>query len=234
MEPIWAPFLNFMKLFKRIAIIIFLIACFTTWTIMTLIDTGAVHGMSTKWLKFGTIAMCFVFSLIHCKNVKSHLFIGAMLFTMISDWILVLCFNYKTIWIALVTFSISQIFHMLDMKEMKNLKWTLIRRAILFVLLSILVCVLNGFNVISILTAFYAANLILNIVDASRVKIKGHVLMVIGFILFLLCDICVGWAMSQFTGNIKPLDYFAGFGMWLFYVPSQALLVFANYYRFEK
>ena len=227
-----------MKLAKRIAIITFLVACTVLWTIMTLIDTGAMVSHDTKYIKFGTIALCFLFSLIHCTNTKSHLFIGAMLFTLISDFILELAFSFDRIWIALLTFSISQVLHMLDMKGLDHFIRSTIRRAIGFIILVVPLILLNGFNIVSILVAFYAANLILNIADSFTIKVKGKTFMQIGFILFLLCDICVGWTMSKFVGNpnpaLKAIDFFTNFGMWLFYVPSQALLVFANYYRYEK
>ena len=231
------PYFLFMKLFKKIAIYTFLVIAAVLWVIIFLHDTGVMHG-DTKWLKFATIATCFVFSLLHLRNVKTHFFIGAMLFTVISDWILVVNFKASIVWIALVTFSISQILHWLDVKGYKNLMKSVIWRAGSFVALTILLIILIGFNTISILTAFYFANLVINVVDSFKAKFKGHIIMGIAFILFMLCDICVGWTMSNFAGSTNPvvsfLTTFTAFGMWMFYVPSQALLVYSNYYRYEK
>ena len=45
----------------------------------------------------------------------------------------------------------------------------------------------------------------------------------IGLLLFVGCDVCVG--LHNLTGTPAPLAAFAQVGMWLFYLPSQVLIV---------
>ena len=45
----------------------------------------------------------------------------------------------------------------------------------------------------------------------------------LGLLLFVGCDVCVG--LHNLAGLPAPLSAFAQVGMWLFYLPSQVLIV---------
>ena len=45
----------------------------------------------------------------------------------------------------------------------------------------------------------------------------------LGLLLFVGCDVCVG--LHNLAGLPVPLSAFAQVGMWLFYLPSQVLIV---------
>ncbi|MFV0342895.1 MAG: lysoplasmalogenase family protein [Anaerocolumna sp.] len=89
-------------------------------------------------------------------------------------------------------------------------------------------------NRVLIITTFYFTSILINVVVAFRLALKVKkafiTIFAIGMFLFLLCDINVGiFNLSEFLyvdGQLfQTLYLFSTVGMWLFYLPSQVLLV---------
>ncbi len=78
----------------------------------------------------------------------------------------------------------------------------------------------------------YFLNLCLNTVEAWILKLKAPQDPLLsrfawGLLLFVCCDVCVGlWNISIFLP--APLAEFSRVGMWLFYLPSQVLIVLSQ------
>lgn len=227
------------KKIKEISLYIYLGIMAILWVLMTASD-GFGWGWNTTWSKYSAVILSFVMSLINFKKYRSHYFVGAMLFTLISDLFLCVLMSYgvsNVINIALVTFIIAQMFHGVNVNEYRKLWITGIARLVIFGLLLILVLNVNGVNLTSFLVCLYFANLVMNMLDSFIHKSKGHILFGIAFILFIGCDICVGWQSSTLLGQpgafFNWFDRFSVIGMWLFYMPCIALLTYANYWRYK-
>ncbi len=88
----------------------------------------------------------------------------------------------------------------------------------------------DGTNALAIVSLFYYANLIVNIVIAFT-QTKKSVLFPIGLLLFACCDFFIGLSVMANDFIVLPegsiLDKLNNTGMnmaWIFYVPSQTLL----------
>ena len=75
----------------------------------------------------------------------------------------------------------------------------------------------------------------MNMID-SWIGGKKYLLLSIGLVLFIGCDVSVGFnnLSSYISYSSKFIDYMVDFsqlGMWLFYVPSQALITLSMYFK---
>ncbi len=109
--------------------------------------------------------------------------------------------------------------------------------AVLFVLLLIAMAVLNiPFELLTVLVFFYISFFLVNcfcaLYEAVRFREKSGLLFAIGLILFLCCDICVGFNFMKgsFTKGtwIAQAASASNFLIWLFYLPGQVLLVLSG------
>ena len=88
----------------------------------------------------------------------------------------------------------------------------------------------NEADAVSVISMFYYANLLTNIIAASM-QIKGNGLFLIGLILFIMCDTAIGinelidtYLESENASKVTDA-IFGKFNVpWLFYVPSQTLI----------
>ena len=80
------------------------------------------------------------------------------------------------------------------------------------------------------LAAFYFANLAVNTAEAFALRPFGRIerRFAFGLLLFVGCDLCVGgWNLNLFPA-------FTRVGMWLFYLPSQVLIVLSQRLKGES
>ena len=177
-------------------------------------------------------AFCFLF----IERSKSYLFTqAALIFTVCADFYLVLLEPRKQL-PAMLFFSGTQIFYFLRIyftdENIKRRKIHLITR----IVLSIVALVVPFFvlrdktDALSLVSIFYYANLIMNIVF-SFVSFKKLPLLAIGLVLFLCCDTLIGLDVlmhSYFqvrTRTLLDMILYPGFDLaWAFYIPSQAIL----------
>lgn len=227
-----ASFFVYMEKAKQISMYVFIAIEAILWVLFSVFDLCGV--MNTTYIKYASIVIAFAFSFINFKNKRTHIFILAMLLTLISDFFLLVLIDngIRLIDVSLITFIGAQLAHAINVNETKKLiKYSLITRGGLFILLLVTTLLLNGCNLTSFLVSFYFANLVTNALDSGLQKYKYHYLFMIGFILFIGCDICVGYSNSIFYGNNDLVDRIICFGMWFFYLPSQTILVFTNYLK---
>lgn len=206
-------------------------------------------------IKFISIVGCLMFSILvleQQEDFKSvYLIRVAMFFTVISDVFLLLTSEIEK---GIFTFCIVQgIYRYYLWKVSKDIRIDIridIRKDIrkdrfsIFVyapnvmiglMITIIMYTLSlEVNRVLIITVFYFTSILINVVVAFRLALKVKkafiTIFAIGMFLFLLCDINVGiFNLSEFLyvdGQLfQTLYLFSTVGMWLFYLPSQVLLV---------
>ena len=169
---------------------------------------------SSVYVKYLSVILCFVFSLLfNSKKKESRFLILTSLLTISADLFLLVLDDYYEIGIAI--FCVVQSIYALSMK-----KKTLIIRAVILVTLVVLFF-MKVTQLQNLLAVYSITCLLLNVVDSFSFTSKSFT---IGLILFALCDISVGLfnISDGIVGNI------AGNLMWIFYLPSQVLIALSG------
>lgn len=208
---------------------------FAIFIAFTVIET--TQGYNPIAMKYTGILLCLAVSLLFLPiHGKDGIFATvSAFFTGISDlFIFVLAKSDATMYIpGLCTFIIVQtvffirIYYTLKKKPYISLA---VRGALMAIALTVLGC-LGFLNALTALVAIYFPMLLGNVIESAfLIKIsKRHILLFIGLILFLGCDICVGVLNMAQVGIELPeatLDIIATV-IWVFYLPSQTVITLA-------
>ncbi len=155
----------------------------------------------------------------------------AFIFTLISDYFLLFKTDYNSFLIGLIFFNIVQLIYFfkyqyLNFNKMKFLISMILR--IIFIVIGILIIYFllpTLFSLLNISAYIYFINLFFNFLDPliNNIKIKKNIILSLGFLLFIFCDINVG-IVNLFNANI-----IFSILMWFFYLPSQILLFYSVY-----
>jgi hypothetical protein len=225
---------NLIKILVALNIIIYMV--FTWWDIF-----NKETFISSDVLKFMSMIIVFIISIMTKKDALSfkdlHLLQIGLFITLIADLLLLLLDNHYILGIFL--FSIVQILYSLRY-EFRNFKLTIRNFFIIFLSLSILYIIINKFVVeIDFLWAmglFYGLCLLNSVIKAFKAyKYKiypepNRQMILIGMILFLLCDINVAlYNILGYMGKVNVFYNISSVSMWLFYLPSQILLALSGY-----
>jgi hypothetical protein len=225
---------------KKEISIFFLIMEFAIYISFMYFDiTGKGNYIISTYLKFIGIILCFLYSIImytkDADRTDSYILRGALLFTVISD-LFILVLDYYTL--GTLTFCIVQIFYLIrlyrwkkDMGMRASVLRNLIRNGLIAsVLLCLLLIVKIELESLVIISIFYFVSIIMNVRDAVTIACKSKtreiIIFTFGMVLFLLCDINVGFFnISSFVaidqGWFSDLYAFATIAMWMFYLPAQ-------------
>ena len=191
-------------------------------------------------VRYGTVVLCGIAALLIlvCERQREGLFLFiAMLFTAGADWFLVV--KDESYALAIGLFFGAQVFHFLRLSAAREkgkvisllirlLLSLLFAEGVSLVLSEKLLSIIQGENIIVLLGGLYFIELLMNTVDAGILikRDRRFVMTMVGFILFILCDISVGlngmsgaWGISRETAN------FAADMIWVWYLPSQVLIV---------
>lgn len=171
------------------------------------------RGGQTIWLKYGGILLCLLYSLLCALRGRDKLVFPALLFTAGADWFLLVRNNYLEL--GLILFLVVQTLYLLRLRRMGSSRgyWL---RCTLALLLGLTVFLFRLVSPLNLLVALYFSQLLSNAVLAWS---ACRWVFAAGLTLFVCCDICVG------LFNLGILYSFASVGMWLFYLPSQVLIV---------
>ena len=197
---------------------------------------------SSNSFQYTSVALACAFCLIFAERSYSYLFTQlALIFTLCADYFLV----YHTTPFQLegmICFCFAQAAYFLriyfEHESSLRRRVHLILRAVISIgaMLGAYIVLGEATDPVAVVSVFYYANLILNLVF-SFISFKKAPIMAIGFLCFLLCDTFIGLA------NIGPYLTFPegsfihklldpGFDpSWAFYVPSQALLAMSLLHR---
>lgn len=189
--------------------------------------------------------LVFVNSLITGNNALSskdlHLLQIGLIITLIADiFLLILDSHYI---LGLLLFSIVQLIYSFRY-EFINLKSTIRNFTVIFLSLFIIYLIVNKLIIdlefLYIMGLFYGLCLLNSVIKAAKAyrnrlfpKPNRH-LILIGMILFLLCDINVGLynilgSMAIRNRTLNIIYNISSISMWLFYLPSQVLLSLSGY-----
>lgn len=197
------------------------------WLVFLFLDITRL-GDST-WVKFAGICLCCLTALLGAKTTDGKLVAAAQCFTVGADWfLLVLNRNYL---VGFLLFMIVQFCYMVRLGRMKSACLGFSSREERFFRRLQTICwalplpllLLTMMIVPSLpdlwVVLFYFCMLVLNTVTAFALKKR---IFSIGLLLFVCCDVCVG------LYNLGLFTAFTRVGMWLFYLPSQALIVLSQ------
>lgn len=207
------------------------------WVIFLLLDITN-RGDST-WVKFAAICLCCFTALLGTGTFDGKLVAAALCFTVGADWFLLVLDKHYTLGIALFLVVQGLYAYRLYLFHGKRAGIPGFGARILFLILAFLCSVLLAYMAYiwrdgpsrysaaqilmsafaPLLPLYYFANLCINMFEAFALK---KYTFAIGLLLFVCCDICVGaWNLNLFSS-------FTRVGMWLFYLPSQVLIVLSQ------
>lgn len=196
---------------------------------------AGLNKSSANAVKYTGIILCAAFAVFCCKNLRpcDFLLAAAMIFTVISDWFLLIIED--NLEIGLSTFIIAQLLHFARIYVLRKKQpyISLILRLLLCAAGIILLYYFNSLTLLTALVCVYFINLLVNFADSFLLlKInKLYALFTIGLLLFICCDVCVGLYNFGKVLNISipsAVRSFADTGMWAFYLPSQTLIVLSG------
>ena len=170
----------------------------------------------TRWIKYGTIVLCFLFAAYQAARGGDRLTAAALAFTLGADAFLLLLDRYYPLGIGL--FCIAHLFY----------RGRICRAGggahpcfLLLPALCGLLAALARWGADTAMAAVYALLLAGNVyLSWSCLRSRSGRLLCAGLTLLLCCDVCVG--LHNLSGPLPgAISAFADFGMWLFYLPSQ-------------
>ncbi len=200
-----------------------------------------VEGRANEIISFSSVAAALAFSLLYLsRNTKSLSTSSGLLFTVISDLFLVIIKpQYKLV--AMIFFSLAQLSYFARLLytecDRQRRLWHLAIRisASLFAIVLTLLVLRDKADALSLVSMFYYANLIINIVYAF-INRRDSLIFAIGLVFFILCDTVVGLSVMDgmyfdfAEGSLIYRIIHADINLiWLFYVPSQTLIALSSY-----
>ncbi|MBO7363826.1 MAG: hypothetical protein J6U26_00645 [Lachnospiraceae bacterium] len=196
--------------------------------LFSVIVYGLFSGHAYPETRYASIVLCLAESVVLAcvfRRRPDIFLVLAMVFTCIADYFLVIRdADYE---LAVGVFSVAQLFHAarLFAREPARLRFSVLLRLALTGI-SFLVCAQIGVRMVLIyLALFYIINLLCNLLESF---LQGAPAAGFGFVLFLFCDITVGLnGMGGSWGLPYSLIRTAAALTWVFYLPSQVLIVLA-------
>lgn len=178
-------------------------------------------GGSGDLVKYASIAVCLVFSVLFARRGGSRLMAAAMALTLGADTFLLLLNDWYGAGVALFC-GVQGLYLIRILRRCGRSLWGL--RLFLVGAAWAGLWALGLLSPLNLLAAVYFANFLVNACQALSLSMP---LFAWGLWLFLLCDVCVG-VHNQPELFPEWLAAFAQVGMWLFYLPGQVLLVLSG------
>lgn len=193
-------------------------------------------------INYGSIALNFIMGIILFLFLKKKdilIVLIALEFTLLADTGLILLEDVETV--AVFFFFFAQLFYALRVRQFSKklpLKWDIILRLALLVIVELLVYILlqENFTWLVVVTLLYFTNFVFNFI-LTIINTKENILFAIGLFLFLLCDLSLGLRM---LGNfidvtnwniIHMINTLSIDIVWMFYFPSQVFIVLSIQYN---
>lgn len=171
------------------------------------------RGGQTIWLKYSGILLCLLYALLCALRGGDRLVLPALLCTAGADWFLLVRGDHLAV--GLILFLGVQTLYLLRLRRFgAGCFFSL--RSLLTLALGAAAFLLRLATPLNLLAALYFSQLLSNTILAWSARRR---LFAAGLTLFVCCDLCVG------LFNLGLVYSFASVGMWLFYLPSQVLIV---------
>lgn len=186
-------------------------------------------------LRYTAVVLACLFFVLFAEKSLSFLFtMIALVCTVGADYFLVYSEEMQQL-PAMLFFSVTQIAYFLrlyfeDKSQVRRLVHLICRVVLSIIAVGATFAVLgNGADSVAVVSMFYYANLVLNIIFAF-IAFKKSRAFAIGLLLFALCDTVIGLSLINTYLPISEGSFifkliYPGFDLaWAFYLPSQALL----------
>ena len=194
----------------------------------------ADDALAVRLCSYACVLLACLFCVLFAARTSSYILTqAALLCTVLADWFLVMLEPREQL-PAMIFFSGAQIAYFLrillaDASPVRRRVHLLVRGGVCCTAFLVTLLVLGeSADAVALVSVFYYANLLLNIVFAFLGE--GVSLFSVGLVLFALCDTIIGLAcidpyLSVPKDTLLWRMLFPGFDLaWAFYVPSQALL----------
>lgn len=200
----------------------FPVAAGALWLVFLFLDLTRMANSTP--VKFAAVCLCLATAFTGLRSADGRLVALALCFTVGADWFLLVRNDRYLTGVSL--FTAVQLLYALRLFRLRGDRpspWGLALR------LAALVAglLLGRRNPVAGLSLFYFANLAVNTAEAFALLPLGRTSrrFAFGLLLFVGCDLCVGgW-------NLGLLPSFTRVGMWLFYLPSQVLIVLSQHLK---
>lgn len=177
------------------------------------------RGSLTVPIKYAGVLLCLAYALLCVSWGGDRLVLVALAFTAGADWFLLVRNDCYALGIALFLCVQAVYFVRLRRAGAGN-AWLL--RSGLALGAGLAVCAAGLASPVNRLAALYFSQLLSNTALAWTVGGKRRRCFALGLTLFVGCDVCVGlFNALPITSSLYPA---VSMGMWLFYLPSQALI----------
>lgn len=221
------------KINAKNAIIVLLVVIAAGIFIASLTLNAMREYDAVRPVEFCIVPICLAIAALRLNETKADgaLLCGALAFTIAADYFMVLLESYYEL--SLAFFSAAQLFYWARILLLRRSKKyaivsACVRAAFCIILCSVGTVLMRGAWLLGALAAFYFANLAINAVEAFMLcrKDKSFLTFAAGLLLFIGCDICVGFNAAYMAGiHITSKGYYAlSLLIWIFYMPSQVLL----------
>lgn len=219
------------------------------WAVFLTMDLTGL-GDST-WVKYAAVCLCCATALAGMRTADGKLVAAALCLTVAADWFLLVRNDHYTVGICLfIVVQLLYAYRLYHLRGQGLQLWRLIPRLLLcmasLLFLPLGFCIssfclryvppfaerslflsyffgnaLHRAYLMFTLPIFYFLNLCLNTAEAFAIGPKAR-RFAWGLLLFVLCDLCVG------ACSLGLLTSFTWWGSWLFYLPSQVLIVLSQ------
>ena len=183
--------------------------------------------MPSNIIKYISICVCFIISLFLLLKYNIKLLVAAMSLTLFADTFLLLLDRYYVLGVA--AFCIVQTLYAYRLIKQSRVN-TVAVRGIVYLIIVLIAKVAGILDWLTLLSAWSFTQLTMNLIQgfAVRKRFGGGGLFAVAMLLFWCCDVCVGiYNMTSYIPSFQvgAFQSFVAFGMWLFYLPSQVMIV---------
>jgi FtsH-binding integral membrane protein len=206
-------------------------------------NTQSLGNISSIYLKYAIIVLSFIITLLignHGYNKFDRCFLQcAKLFTLIADYYLLIHDNFA---IGIFFFCLVQLTYIIRHSLMEHKQY----KNVIFLALVLVNSMIISFKInytekkLIILALVYAALLLTSVYSAVGTLTRGKytkdgaMLIIIGMVLFFLCDLSVGAYNIIGKTSLKAfipanIEFLIGYLIWVFYAPSQVLLALSGF-----
>ncbi len=182
------------------------------------------QNRGTTVLKYSSILVCLLFSVLSLKNNGDRIVPLALVCTAMADLFLLVLNRYFLA--GLFFFIVVQMLYLIRLYRKTRKLWLPVRIVCALLAVSLLFIV-NMFSLLNLAAVLYFSLILVNVAVSWTVKAVKWRTFALGLSVFVLCDLCVGIFN---LGVIMPerLYGFSQIGMWLFYLPSQVLIALSG------
>lgn len=215
-----------MKRSSKTSSLLWIILWFIIYVTFLVLDLFHDFPVLVTSLKYGGLVLCFLYVLIYSR--RDIFLVLALGLTLVADGILI--YNNVSV-VGVLVFILVQATHFLRFSKIRAFSPLVV--FIIAALIAVAGSLQNEVPVIFVLAIAYAVLIFSNIYEATKWFLADRSAVscfaMIGFILFFLCDVCVGLSYLTTTATLPhTITILANYMAWAFYLPAQVLISFSG------